>query len=303
MGVHVLVHALVVLALPPLLPGVIAKTKARFAGRRGPPVLQLYWDLAKLLRKGAVYSATTTWVFRAGPLVSLAALLAAALVLPLFDHRAPLAFEGDVFLFAYLLALARFFTAAAALDTGSAFEGMGAAREVSFAALAEPAVFFALAVVARATRSASLSAMFGGALAPLWETSGVALLLVAVALFAVLLAENSRIPFDDPTTHLELTMIHEAMVLDHGGVDLAFVLYGAALKLMLFGALVTRVALPVEMLDPWLAWGLFVAAQVALAALVGVVESTMARLRLARVPPLLVGACVLAGLGLVLLLR
>ena len=138
------VHILLALALAPLLLGVINRTKAFFAGRNGQPLFQLYYDLAKLLRKGAVYSRTTSWVFRAGPIVGLAAVVLATAIVPLAGVGAPLAFAGDLVLFAYLLGLMRFFTVIAALDTGSAFEGMGASREVQFSALAEPVLFLSL---------------------------------------------------------------------------------------------------------------------------------------------------------------
>jgi formate hydrogenlyase subunit 4 len=291
------------LALPPLLLGVVTRVKALFAGRVGPPLLQPYHDLLRLLRKGAVYSRTTTWVFRAGPVVGLAAVATAGLLLSFGGAPAIISFAGDFVLFAYLLGLARFATALAALDTGSSFEGMGAAREVTFASLAEPALFLCLVVLARATGALSLSGMLGEGLSGAWGRSGPALLLTALALFVVALAENARIPVDDPNTHLELTMIHEVMVLDHSGPDLAFILYGAALKLFLFGALVVRLALGFHFESPWLALVAFLGAMLAFAVLVGAVESTMARLRLSRVPQMLVGASVLSVFALVLLLR
>src|SRR5512135_205153 len=287
-----LLHLLAALLFAPLLLGVINKTKALFAGRKGAPLLQLYFDLWKLLRKGAVYSRTTTWVFRAGPVVGLAAVLTAGTMLPVAGQPALLAFPGDFVLFAYLLALARFATALAALDTGSSFEGMGAAREVSFSSMAEPALFLVLLVMARATGSLSLSGMLGPSLAPAWGAAAPALLLAALALLVVALAENARIPVDDPNTHLELTMIHEVMVLDHSGPDLAFILYGAAMKLLLFGALVVRLALGGRGYAPGAGEAWFVLGLLAFAVLVGVVESAMARLRLTRVPQMLVGASV-----------
>jgi formate hydrogenlyase subunit 4 len=290
------------LLLPPLLLGVVNRVKALFAGRRGPPLWQLYADLWRLARKGAVYSRTTSWVFRAGPVVSLAAVATAGLLMSFGGVPGLLRFGGDFVLLAYLLGLARFATVLAALDTGSSFEGMGAAREVTFASLAEPALFLCLVTVARATGSLSLSDMLGPSLAPAWGHAAPALLLATIALFVVALAENARIPVDDPNTHLELTMIHEVMVLDHSGPDLAMILYGAALKLFLFGALFTRIALGVAPTGAaGVAW--FLLGMLAFAALVGVVESTMARLRLSRVPQLLVGASVLSAFGLVLLLR
>ncbi len=302
MSPHLLVHWALVLAMPPLLLGLATKTKAAFAGRVGPPLFQPYYDIVKLLRKGSVFSRTTSWVFRAGPVVGLVTAVAATGLVPLGGHPAPLSFEGDLVLFAYLFALGRFFTVAAALDTGSAFEGMGAAREAAFSALAEPALFLALVSLARASGSQSLTSMLGCGLANVWAHAGAALLLVAVSLFIVLLAENSRIPVDDPTTHLELTMIHEVMVLDHGGPALGFIEYGAAVKLFALGAIVVRVAVPFGT-NAWAAWGIFAAAMLGLATAIGVVESVMARLRLVQVPLLLVTACLLSGFGIVLVAR
>jgi formate hydrogenlyase subunit 4 len=301
--VNVLVHVALLLALPPLLLGVINKTKAWFAGRRGPPLLQAYYDLARLFRKDMVFSRTTTWVFRAGPVVGVCTVLLAGALVPFGAADAPVRFAGDVVLFAYLLALGRFFTTAAALDTGSSFEGMGAAREVSFACLAEAALFTAFVVLVRFSGSLSLTPMLHApATAPLEGLSAAALVLVAVALFVVLLTETSRVPVDYPNTHLELTMIHEVMVLDHSGPLLGLVLYGAAVKLFLLSAVLLHLALPVALGAPALDWGLFVAGVLAIAVGVGVVESIMARLRLRYVPSLLVASAVLCVFGFVLTL-
>jgi formate hydrogenlyase subunit 4 len=295
-------HAMLMLLLPPLLLGVVQKTKAAFAGRVGPPVLQVWYDLIKLMQKGSVFSTTTTWVFRAGPVVALAATLFAALLVPAGAHAAFVAFPGDLVLFAYLLGLARFFTICAALDTGSSFEGMGGAREATFACFAEPALFFAFLVLARISRSLSLDSMLGATLPALWSRYSAPLVLVVVTLFILLLAENCRIPFDDPNTHLELTMIHEVMVLDHSGPALGMILYGAALKLYLFAALLARLLFPPGAGD-WLDWLRFLGALTLVAVLVGTVESIMARLRLVQVPRLLVAACLLSAFGIVLLAR
>jgi formate hydrogenlyase subunit 4 len=288
------VHGLLLLLFPPLLLGVINKTKAACAGRTGASVFQPYAELRKLLGKGAVYSRTTTWVFRLGPIVSLSATLGAGLLVPLQGGRLPWSFTGDVLLFAYLLALGRFFTMAAALDTGSSFEGMGASREAAFAALAEPALFLALATAVVAARGLSFEQAWSVVPGP----ASYATLLAAAALFAVLLAENSRIPVDDPNTHLELTMIHEVMVLDHGGPDLAFILYGGAVKLFLIAAILVHYLIPIPAAGGWRATILLVAGLLAIAILVGIVESTMARLRLPRVPQFLIGASIVAALGL-----
>jgi formate hydrogenlyase subunit 4 len=206
-------------------------------------------------------------------------------------------------LFAYLLALGRFFTASAALDTGSAFEGMGAVREVTFACFTELALFFSLIVLARLSGSLRLSQMILAAGSSPVPAGRAALLLVAAALFLVMLAESSRIPFDDPATHLELTMVHEAMVLDHSGPALGAILYGAGLKFFMLSSLVAGLLTSVLPFGGSLAWGLYAVVLVLTAVLVGVVESAMARLRLVHVPRLLIAGSLLAAFALVLTVK
>ena len=286
------------LVLTPLLLGLINRTKAFVAGRRGPPLLQLYFDIAKYVRRGAVYGDVTSWVFPLGPVVNLAALMAALLLVPLGAMPAPLSFSGDLIVVAGLLALGRFAIVLAALDTGSSFEGMGASREVHFAALAEPALLLALAVLARITGALSLTPMYQGITGSAWIAALPTLALVAMTLLVLVLVENSRIPVDDPTTHLELTMIHEVMVLDHGGPDLAFILYGGALKLFILGAILVHVALPFPAGGAWPGTAWLIGGELALAVLVGGVESVMARLRLAQVPQFPIGAFAIAAVSL-----
>ncbi len=295
-------HLPVALVLAPLLPGIINRVKARFAGRQGKPLLQTYFDLAKLARKGAVISHTASWVFAAGPAVSLAAILCALLLVPAGGAPALVRFPGDFMFMAYLLGLSRLALVLAALDTGSSFEGMGASREAAFSALAEPVLFLCFLGLASSGGGLSLSSMFAGPVASPAATLAVGPegFFVPAILFVLLLAENARIPVDDPNTHLELTMIHEVMVLDHSGPDLGLIVYGASLKLWLFCALVAGSVLPLQNLPPAAAWGLWLATVLALAALVGVVESIMARLRMERVPRLLGGAGALAALSLIL---
>lgn len=297
------IHTGVALVFPPLLLGVITRIKAWFAGRVGPPLLQPYYDLFKLFRKGSVFSTTTTWVFWAGPLVSLATVAIALLLVPLANSVAPISFTGDLILLAYLLGLGRFFTTLAALDTGSAFEGMGAAREVTFACLAEPAFFLGLLVLAKLSGSLQLAGLLGSSLASHWNTAGAPLALVLLSWFIVLLVENSRIPFDDPNTHLELTMIHEVMVLDHSGPAFGLILYGAALKLFLFASLIVRLAFSPATGNPGWDWALFLGGVLVVTGVIGVVESGMARLRLIHVPVILVAACLLSAFGIILLVR
>jgi formate hydrogenlyase subunit 4 len=269
------------LLLAPLLPGIINKVKAWVAGRRGPPVLQLYYDLAKLWRKGIVLSTAVSPGHVAGPAIAWIAIVAAALLLPVGSAGAPLAFRGDALLFVYVLALARFCTAFAAMDTGSAFEGMGVAREVSYAVIGEAALITALLALSVQTHSVSLTTM----LAPPAAGAGAALL--AAGLFGVLLAENCRVPFDDPNTHLELTMIHEVMVLDHSGPPLAAILHGASLKLLLFSVLLAQSVLSISEMPPLAAAGALAAAILIITVCVGLVESLLARLAFRRVPLLL----------------
>ena len=295
-------EAVVVLALPPLLLSIIAKTKAWFGGRVGPPWLQPYYDLHKLMRKGVVYSKTTTWVFRAGPIVNLAALLTAATLIPVLSSDSPLGFAGDVILVAYLLALGRMFTVLAAMDTGSSFEGMGASREVTFGTMSEPALFLSFIVIAIATGSLQLNQMIGSQVYGAWHTAGPAMLLIVGALLIVLLTETCRVPVDDPATHLELTMIHEVMVLDHSGPDFAYITYAAALKFLLLGSILLHAAIPHSGCPLWIDALLRLAELSGLAVLVGVIESSVARLRLNRVPLLLASATVLAALAAALTL-
>lgn len=296
------VQVAIALGLPPLLLGVIHKTKACFAGRSGPPLWQPYYDLVKLLRKRSVLSTTTTWVFLAGPVAALASAVVAVLMIPL-AAEAPISFLGDFVVLIFLLGLGRFFAALAALDTGSSFEAMGAAREMTFACLAEVALFLGLLVLAKFSGSLHLSAMLGPSLAEHWMTAGATLALVLLSWSVVLLAENSRIPFDDPNTHLELTMIHEVMVLDHSGPALGMIHYAAAIKLFIFAALVVRLAAPVGVGHPWRDGSTLVVGTLGVAVAVGVVESVMARLRLPQVPVLLLAACLLSMFSVVLLVR
>ncbi|HOD07050.1 MAG TPA: NADH-quinone oxidoreductase subunit H [Myxococcota bacterium] len=297
------IQVLLALLLAPALLSIIRIVKAFFGGRHGPTLLQPYRDLWKLARKAPVYSRTTSWVFRASPSVTLGAVLAALAVLPLCGVPGPLAFTGDFIFLAYAFGLVRFFTVAAALDTGSPFEGMGASREVQFSALAEVALFACLIALAILSSSMSLSTMLDHSWAAAGNMRGEGvLILVAAALMLVLLAENARIPVDDPTTHLELTMIHEVMILDHCGLDLAMIEYASALKLWIWSAIVISVALPMRTGDAAFDIVAGVCGVFVIGILIGVIESIMARLKLLKVPQLLVVAMVLGllavGLGL-----
>ncbi|MCX6983922.1 MAG: NADH-quinone oxidoreductase subunit H [Lentisphaerae bacterium] len=294
---------LAALLLAPMIPGIINRTKAFFAGRQGPPVLQLYYDLFKLLRKGIVYSSTTGWVFRAAPVVTLTASIGVLMLLPATGAApALISFPGDLILFAYLFGVARFFTVTAGLDTGSSFEGMGASREVQFAALAEPAFLISLAALACLSHKISMSGIFSELAVNSFSNLPV-LLLVATTILLVLLMENCRIPVDDPNTHLELTMIHEVMILDNSGPDLAYILYGSALKLWAFGTVLISIVLPFKTGNYFCDSAAFLAGIFLLAVLVGMVESAIARFRLDKVPKMLITAAALSVIALILTLR
>ena len=300
--IHHLLSIAVLLLGPPLLLGAINRTKAAFAGRQGPPLLQPYLELRRLWHKSTVFSTATALPFRLGPIVSVATALLALTLIPLAGHAPLLAFRGDMLLLVYLLALGRFAIALAALDTASPFEGMGSAREVTFGALAEPALLLGLIILVRLTGSTSLSVMLAPALTEHWTAGAASLVLVAISWFVVMLAENSRIPFDDPNTHLELTMVHEVMVLDHSGPLLGLVHYAAALKLFVYAALLQRILIP-RSVGPWLDWVVFAAGVLAIAVAIGVAESMLARVRLLAVPRLLVAASLASIFGVLLLTR
>jgi formate hydrogenlyase subunit 4 len=286
-----LISPIVALLMAPFMAGVINRTKAVVAGRKGPSLVQGYCDLLRLFRKGSVFSTTTSWVFRIAPLVVFSATLGAACFVPFLDTRQLPSFTGDLVVLLYLLGLGRFFLILSALDTGSAFEGMGASREAFFSALAEPVIFICLLNLMRVNGASSVTAALS---APIVSDS-VAVLLTAIPLFLVLLAENARIPFDDPTTHLELTMIHEVMILDDSGPGLGLMEYAASIKLWLFSLILGRTLLP--------AWGpaaetvALLALMVLVAIMIGLVESLTARVRLIKVPQLLFAAGVIALLG------
>ncbi len=298
-----ILQSTLILAVSPFLFGIINRTKAFFAGRKGSPLLQLYYDIYKLSRKSAVYSRTITRVFIAGPIVGLGAILSATMLVPFAGRASFISFEGDIILFIYLFGLTRFVAVLAALDTGSSFEGMGASREVQFAVFAEPALFLSMAALARVTGVTSLSAIYSNLNAISWTTWSPVFLLVAGAIFIIFLAENSRIPVDDPNTHLELTMIHEVMVLDHGGVDLAFILYGSAVKFWILGTLVAGIFFGAHSRGWMVDYSLFIIGMVLFAFIVGAVESVLARLRLLKVPHFLIVALALSVLALAFTMR
>jgi len=290
------------LAAAPLLRTAIKKMKARLQNRQGPPLLQGYYDLAKLLGKETVRSVTASWVYVAGPRVYFAAVVAATTLVPVIVAAAPLEATGGILLLVGTLALGRFALATAALDTGSPFGGMGSSRDMTIAALAEPALLLGLFASALAAGTMNLGMLVRG-LVQQGQSWHPADLLAFAGLFIIVIAETGRIPVDNPATHLELTMIHEAMVLEYSGPYLALLEWGAALKLLVFFALAANLFMPwgiAVILTPGaLVIGLvcFVGKLAILAVAVAVLETRVAKLRLFRVPELLSASFVLALLA------
>ena len=288
----------------PLFAGVIFKVKAFFGGRKGSPVLINYYTLIKLFKKGSVYSTSTTYIFRLGPLVSLGSAATVLLFLPIAGHAPVVTFNGDVIFILYLLGIGRFFTIAAAMDTASPFEGMGAAREAYFPIICEASMFMILILFYRLTGDLSLSAYFSDAQPfGFWQTAGSPMLFVVIAFFIILLTENARVPVDDPATHLELTMIHEVMVLDHSGPDFGFIEMGAFLKMFFYASIVSRLIIPFELGSPVLNLALFSLGVLIVYVAVGVVESIMARYRMDLVPKFVLTSFALAFFATVITLE
>jgi formate hydrogenlyase subunit 4 len=298
-----LLQSLVVAAGAPLLVGLLRAFRARLQGRRGASPLQPYRDLRKLCAKEVVVSETTSWIFRVTPFLLAAIMLAVAAVVPLLVTRPGFAFTGNVVLVMYLLLLGTFFLALAGLDAGSAFGGMGSSRGMMVAALAEPTVILAIFSLALHAGTTNLGGIIERLRAEQLLILNPGHLLAAVAFFIVLLAETGRLPVDNPATHLELTMIHEAMVLEYSGRYLALVEWASAMKLVLFLGLLGNLFLPwgvpstVTPSALALGAGTLVLKLVVLTAALAMLETSVAKLRLFRVPELLSGSFALALLS------
>jgi formate hydrogenlyase subunit 4 len=301
----VAIQLVLVLFLSPLITGFMRTLKARLQTRRGPGVLQPYRDLHKLLRKGMVIPDTASWIFSATPHVLFVTTLLAALLIPAISAQAPLSMFGGVLAVVYLLALGRFFLALGGLDAGSSFGGLGSSREMTISAIAEPALMLAVFSVAIGAGSTNLSVVAQAALGQSWRFLAPAQMLAFAALFIVLIAETGRIPVDNPATHLELTMIHEAMILEYSGPYLALIEWSAAMKQWVLMTLLVNVFFPFGLSAGWspagalrsLAW--FSVKLLLLAAAVALVETANAKMRLFRVPELLAVAFVLSAMALI----
>ena len=301
----VLVQLALVLLLAPLITGFSRTLKARLQTRRGAGVLQPYRDLFKLLRKGVVIPETASWIFTSTPYVLFATTVLAALLVPAISVQAPLSLFGGVLAVVYLLALGRFFLALGGLDTGSSFGGLGSSREMTISAIAEPALMLAIFTVAIGAGSTNLSRVAQAGIGQSWRFLAPSQMLAFAALFIVLIAETGRIPVDNPATHLELTMIHEAMILEYSGPHLALIEWSAAIKQLLLMTLLVNIFFPFGLSTGWapaatvLSLIVFIGKLLALAVAVVLIETTNAKMRLFRVPELLAVAFVLSALALI----
>ena len=299
-AINIVANLVALAVMPFALVGTINRVKARWAGRRGPPIFQTLFDLIRLLRKTPVYSTVTTPVFRLGPLVVLLTSVASAMVVPLCGTASIAAFPFDFVWFAYVWAFGRVAIILAALDTGSSFEGMGASREATFATLLEPVLFLVAGALCLHTGERELSQLLmpqvdSGPALVMWGASVVALLIVVQV-------ESARMPIDDPTTHLELTMVHEVMILDHSGPDLAFLQLGAAIKLFVGISVVAMLMNPWPRGNALVGIVLHVGMCLGIAVVLGLVESLIARVKLRVVPQYIVVGLVAGGIALLSML-
>jgi formate hydrogenlyase subunit 4 len=300
-----LLQLALLLAVSPLVSGCIKTLKARLQTRRGPGLLQPYRDLYKLLRKGMVIPDTASWLFSATPYAVFLTAIVAGLMIPMVSADAPLGLFGGVLAVVYLLGLGRFVLALGGLDTGSSFGGLGSSREMTISALAEPAMMLAIFTVAIGASSTSLSEVAKAAIGQQWRFLAPSQMLAFAALFLVLIAETGRIPVDNPATHLELTMIHEAMILEYSGPYLALIEWGAAIKQLLLMTLLINSFFPFGLQAGWSAGGVVIGLGylllklLTLAGAIVLVETTNAKLRLFRVPELLAVAFTLGALALI----
>lgn len=282
-------------------PGLILRTKSIASGRKGPGIFQPIKDIGVLMRKGSVFSKTTGLIFQIAPVVTLSSILCALLVIPFANQNAVISFEGDFIFFSYLLAFGKFFAIIAALDTGSSFEGMGANREAFFSMLVEPAFFILLATFAMFTGYTSFSDIFSHFF--ITENNYVLIYsIIGFYLFVqITMVENSRLPVDDPKTHLELTMIHEVMILDNSGFDKALIHIGSYLKFAIYGALMYNVIVPAGW-NIFLQTVLFLAVQVAFAIIIGLIESFRARNKMNKNPKFILTISAIAWIAFVVIL-
>ena len=267
--------------MPFIMIGIIKKTKAFWGGRKGVRLFQPLYDVLRLLKKEAVYSETTSWVFKTAPVIGFSAILFAGLLVPMINGKAIMNIPFGFIIFSYILGFGKFFSLIGAMDTGSSFEGMGASREACFSTIVEPAFFIFMGSIVALTNNHSFAN-----LKMILDNAGIygylIITLAVITIFIMLLIEGCRVPVDDPTTHLELTMIHEVMILDNSGVDLGLITWGAGIKMFLFEALIAALIIPAG-LPVWLAITAFLAIICLLSIIIGTIESSIARFRMTHV--------------------
>ena len=300
-----ILQILVIVGFSPLVKGFINKIEARLQCRRGASIFQPYYNLAKLLRKDAVVSETSSWIFRATPYITFTSVLIISLLVPVLSAQVPLNFTGDIILIIYLFALARFFLVLTSLDTGSAFGGMGGSREMMVSSMAEPAMILSFFTVALTVNSTNLSNITSTLLNNSILLLNPSLILAFAALTIVLIAEAGRIPVDNPFTHLELTMIHEGMILEFSGRYLALVEWASSMKLLLLLTILVNIFFPWGIADGLtfsgliIAFALYVVKIGFFAFLIVIVEMSFAKIRLFRIPNLLGTAFILSILAVI----
>lgn len=289
------INIFVLLIISLIFPGVISLTKAKIVGRKGATILQPFFDNIRLLKKGSIFSTTTSWIFQIAPVIYFSTIFVALFFIPVGSKAAVLSFEGDFVLFAYLLAFGKFMMVLAAMDTGSGFEGMGANRETFYSMLVEPAFFIVIASMALLTNHTSFYDLFNN----LHLESELSYLIAILAVYIFLwiaMVENSRLPVDDPKTHLELTMIHEVMVLDYSGFDLALIQLANGIKFSIYGALIFNFILPMQNYFAAQLFVLFIV-EFLFAISVGTLESFRARNKMDKNPQWIISLSALAVIG------
>jgi len=298
-----ILQIVVIVGLSPLVKGFINKMEARIQCRRGPSLFQPYYNLVKLLQKDVVVSETASWIFRATPYVTFVSILLIALLVPVLSSQVPLNFIGDIILIIYLFALGRFFLALSSLDTGSAFGGMGGSREMAISSMAEPAMMLSIFTVSLTVGSTNLSNITGTLLN--YKSLNPSLLLAFAAFVIVIIAETGRIPVDNPFTHLELTMIHEGMILEFSGRYLALIEWASSMKLLLLLTILVNTFLPWGIATGFTFPGLIISFALYLVKIgffafaIVILESSLAKVRLFRIPNLLGTSFILSLLAII----
>jgi formate hydrogenlyase subunit 4 len=290
---------IILILLSPFLAGVISKVKAKYAGKKGPSFLYPYFLIIKLFNKSIIYSNVTSSVFKLSPIINFIIYFIALFFIPFYGNNSIFSFNYDFIFLFYLFALGRFFMVIAALDTGSSFQGMGASREVFFSILAESTIFMILIYFVKLSSKLSFSNFFT---IDFWNTSGLLNIIIIISLFIIMLTESSRVPVDDPSTHLELTMIHEVMVLDNSGSDMALIHLASDLKLLFYASLISKI-ISSAIKTPSIAFFVFCSSLFVIYILIGIIESSFARYKMNLVPKFILSSFALSTFAVAILVE